>query len=68
MSCVEKVVMVSFPLVLFFPTIPIFSHHSFVSWIVIQSAAPAALPLSFKGTMAPHHRPHLLVAWIRRWW
>ena len=64
-SCMEKVVMVSFPLVFNFSPPFQFFLTSFFS--VIQSAASAALPQSNKGTRARHHHLCPQGVWRRLW-
>ena len=64
--CVRKPATASFPLVFNFPLCSNFSHSISYGWIVLQSAASAALPQSIKGATACRHHPWWWVVWM--WW
>jgi hypothetical protein len=69
LACRRRRPWVCFSFLFFPPTIPIFSHSFFFSKISRQSAAPAALPQSSKGSRARrcHICPQLTCRRRRPW-
>jgi hypothetical protein len=65
-TCLQKATAVSFPLLFTCPPPPVqfFAQLLFSNLIAIQSAVPATLPQSVKGTRASCRHSHQRVAWI----